>query len=103
MYLIKSHGMYVEGREGQELTSRNSHICLHLAMKLAVHLTNMNIKLNAPYHTALGRRRASLPVRGLFASKGPTGSGSSAHRSRAAALAFVTTRIKKDASGYHLN
>jgi hypothetical protein len=23
-------------------------------MKLTAHLTNMNIKLNAPYHTALG-------------------------------------------------
>jgi hypothetical protein len=48
MHLIKSHGMWRAEK------ARNSHICLHLAMKLTVHLTNMNIKLNAPYHTALG-------------------------------------------------
>jgi hypothetical protein len=44
-HLIKSHGMW----RAEEV--RNSHICLHLAMELAVHLTDMNIKLNAPYHT----------------------------------------------------
>jgi hypothetical protein len=69
MHLTKSHGMWRAEK------ARNSHICLHLAMKLAVHLTNinMNTKLNAPYHTALpawaGKTglAAGMPVRGLFA------------------------------------
>ena len=47
MHLIKDHGMW------RALKCRNCIYVLDASMKLTVHLTNISIKLNAPFDTVL--------------------------------------------------